>query len=148
MKRILLATMTGLCIIAGCKHGKQSTSLKNVATNPSHLNGTWQLNYISTSGATVDGLYPGKKPKIIFDAAALRVSGNTGCNSFAGTFTLRSDHMKFDQPLITTKMYCPGVDENAFLETLTKIESWTVKEEMTLELQSGTQTLMRFTKVQ
>lgn len=143
MKPMLLAIISVLSL-AACK----SASVKKTSANPSRLNGTWQLSYIDRPGTTVAELYPDKKPKITFDATASSVSGNTGCNSFAGPVTLKGSTLNFDQPLVTTKMFCPGDGETAFLETLNKVKSWSIRDAVVLELIGSDEPLMRFTKIQ
>ncbi|MDP4262971.1 MAG: META domain-containing protein [Bacteroidota bacterium] len=148
MKPILLAAVAGICFVIACKNGKQSTSIKSAVRNPSFLNGAWQLNYITGPQITFDGLYPEKKPQLVFDVASSHISGNTSCNSFAGAVALSGNKLSIDQSLITTKMFCPGDGETVFLETLKKIQSWSAKDAATLELLMDETPMMRFTKVQ
>jgi heat shock protein HslJ len=148
MRPLLLAAFAGFCLVCACKNGRQSTSLKSPGTNPTFLNGSWQLNYISGPRITFDGLYPDKKPQVVFDVAASHISGNTSCNSFGGGVSLSGNKFSVDPSLITTKMFCPGDGETVFLETLKKVQTWSVKDAATLELLLGDVPMMRFTKVQ
>jgi heat shock protein HslJ len=148
MRPILLAAFAGICFVCACKNGRQSTSLKNPASNPNFLNGAWQLSYISGPRITFDGLYPDKKPQVVFDVASSHISGNTSCNSFGGAVSLSGNKFSVDQSLITTKMFCPGDGETVFLETLKKVQNWSVKDAATLELLMDDVPMMRFTKVQ
>lgn len=147
MKPFLLTAVAGICLVSACNNGKQSISAKTAAANPLSLNGTWQLNYISAPEITFDSLYPDKKPQIVFDVASSHVSGNTGCNSFAGDVTINGNKLSFDHPLATTKMFCPGKGEPVFLETVKKIDTWSVKDAATLELLTGDTPMMRFMKI-
>jgi len=111
------------------------------------LEGTWELNYISGPRIAFDGLYPGKKPVIRFDVAGQRVSGNTSCNSFNGKLNAEGNKISFKDPMAMTKMMClNGNGEAVFLETLQKINSWSVTDGNTLNLIMGDIGMMRFVK--
>ncbi|MET0461786.1 MAG: META domain-containing protein [Chitinophagaceae bacterium] len=114
--------------------------------DPSQLNGTWILNYISGPRIAFDGLYPNKKPQLIFTVEDKRLSGNTGCNSFSGPLVVDGNKISFDQPLALTKMFCPGEGETVFLETLKKVNTYSVSDGNTLNLIMGDIAIMRFTK--
>jgi heat shock protein HslJ len=51
------------------------------------------------------------RASIKFDIAEKRVSGNTGCNNFSGTYSNTDDHVVFNQ-VRTTLMACIGDDSN------------------------------------
>jgi heat shock protein HslJ len=137
-----------ICFSCACKNGKQSTSLRGATGNTFSLNGTWELSDIAGLRTPLDSLYPGPKPQIRFDAASSQVSGNTSCNSFGGPVTLDGGNLSFDQPLVLTKMFCPGEGESTFLESLKKIQSWSIRDEVKLVLLAGDIQVMRFTRVQ
>ena len=111
------------------------------------LKGKWQLNYISGSRIAFDGLYPGEKPTITFEISEKQVKGNTGCNSFSGSFDADAAKINFKEPVVITKMACPGEGEAVFLRTLVKINSYDVIEGYTLSLLADGVASMRFTKV-
>jgi heat shock protein HslJ len=75
--------------------------------------------------AAIDGspVAPQPQPReahLVFAAQGNRVSGSTGCNRVAGTFTQTADGLRFSQ-MATTKMACPGpldVQERGFLAAL------------------------------
>lgn len=57
------------------------------------------------------------------------VNGNTGCNSLRGNFELAADHSIKFSPLIMTRKACIGVNiENDFLEAISKVTSWKIRE--------------------
>jgi len=111
------------------------------------LNGTWVLNYISGPRIAFDGLYPNKKPEITFSVADSRVSGNTSCNSFSGPLSVDGNKIDFNQPMALTKMMCPGSGESVFLETIKKINTYSVNDS-TLTMIMGDIAMMRFSKKQ
>ena len=112
----------------------------------SKLNGTWELNYITGSSIAFDGLYPNKKPTITFDAAKNTLSGNTGCNSFNGPLKVDGNKISFTDPMAMTKMMCSGDGETVFLQTLQKVNSWTVSDGNTLNFIMVDIATMRFSK--
>jgi heat shock protein HslJ len=110
------------------------------------LSGTWELNYISGSKIAFDGLYPGKKPQLIFASAAPEeFSGNTGCNSIRGKFYANDTEIKFKEPMAMTKMYCESGGEQAFLNMLKKVNIFNLSSN-TLTFLADDVEVMRFSK--
>jgi heat shock protein HslJ len=60
----------------------------------------------------------GKIPTINFDLAAKQFTGNTGCNTMRGTFEVPDNALQINEQIITTKMACPGYNEDAFLKNI------------------------------
>ena len=115
-------------------------------TDISNLTGTWELNYISGPRIAFDGLYPGKKPTMIIDVTNSRVSGNTSCNNFNGSFKADGNKISFNEPMAMTRMMCEGDGERVFTETLKKVNTWSVSDATTLNLIMGDIAMMRFVK--
>jgi heat shock protein HslJ len=128
---------------AACSNSKKTTG--NM-TDTAGLNGTWELNYITGPRIAFDGLYPEKKPTITFDVAAGKISGNTSCNNFNGKLNTDGNKINFNDPMAMTRMLCQGQGETTFLETLKKINSWSVTDGKTLNLMMGDLAMMRFSK--
>jgi len=139
MKKILFSLI--ILSFFACNSSKKATG-----SDPASLDGTWTLNYISGPRIAFDGLYPNKKPQIVFSSQDKRVSGNTGCNSFSGPLVADGSKINFDQPMALTKMACPGEGETVFFETLKKVSSWSVSGGNTLNLIMGDVAVMRFSK--
>lgn len=111
------------------------------------LAGTWELNYISGLRIAFDGLYHNKTPTITFDVVGNRVSGYTSCNNFTGSLKADGNKISFTDPMALTRMICiDGNGENVFLETIKKINTWSVTDGNTLNLIMDDIALMRFTK--
>lgn len=110
------------------------------------LNGTWELNYVSGPRIAFDGLYPNKKPTITFDVTNNKVMGNTSCNNFNGPLKMDGNKISFTDPMAMTRMMCQGQGETVFMETLKKINTWSVSDGNTLNLIMGDIAMMRFTK--
>jgi len=128
-------------LMASCKHAK------HIITEPalsksygSELQGKWQLENLW-------GMDSSKlKPAFItFDFDSSRFTGNTGCNSIAGRFTLRNELLIIDRNIISTKMACPGYNDQHFITLLLKINKFTM-DDRTLELSQDNLVLMTFKK--
>lgn len=83
------------------------------AQDTATLNGLWFLVPALASDTAA-----GKFPTINFDLSAKQFTGNTGCNTMRGKFDYADSILKIDQQIITTKMACPGYNEDAFLKNL------------------------------
>lgn len=142
MKRIMLLAMVMTSTFAACTTLKPGT-IGNGGL--SQLGGTWELNYISGPRIAFNGLYPAKKPTITFDVTEKKLSGNTSCNSFSGALIADDTTINFTNPLIMTKMACPGEGEATFLEMLKKASTYSVSDS-TLNFMMGDIAIMRFSK--
>lgn len=127
------------------------STLKNTvdaSSDLSKLGGMWELTYISGPRIAFNGLYPGKKPELVFNLKDKRVSGNSSCNSFSGKLNADDTSINFNEPMAMTKMACPGEGEAIFLEMLKKVNKYTVNGDTTLNFMMGDIAIMRFNKVQ
>jgi len=144
MKKIInyIFVFLGLVLIA-------CTSSKTATTTYS-LEGDWQLNYITGPRIAFDGLYPEKKPTIKFDLKQNKVTGNNSCNQYFGTLLVDGNKLNFnDAKMGMTMMACPGNGDSQYMETLKKIESYTITEEgKTLNFLIGNVVMMRFSKIE
>ncbi len=95
----------------------------------------WRL--VSVGGVAAD--LSRREPFILLDADG-RLSGGTGCNSFAGGYVVDGGYLTFGQ-VATTRMYCAGVwdQERAILAALPKVARWQVSGDR-LELVGGRRT--------
>lgn len=134
-----------LLLFAAC-HASRKGSPTRLPEKPAvnKLEGNWELQMLFAS----DNRWI-KKPVIRFDLAEKRFSGNSGCNSISGGFTLKDSYLSFDKNIISTKMACADAkgnrDEQAFLSALQKINTWLVVNDG-LELGQGEIVLMKFRK--
>jgi len=142
--KIIVLTFAILCMtFTSCNSTK---SVSNTATT---LEGTWQLNYITGPRIAFDGLYPDKKPIIIFDLKGNKISGNNSCNQYFGAFLLEGNKINFkDSKMGMTMMACQGEGESTYMKTLEKIDSYSISEDgKILNLITGDIAMMRFEKV-
>ncbi|MET0242562.1 MAG: META domain-containing protein [Flavitalea sp.] len=83
------------------------------------LAGTWYLVAALPSDTAA-----GRVPVITFNATAKNFGGNTGCNTMRGTYESTDSTLNINEQIITTKMACPGYNEDAFLKSLPKTTTY------------------------
>ena len=113
------------------------------------LTGNWELDYVAGSPMTFQELYPRKRPTINFDTISNLVSGTTSCNNYAGKLIVNGNKIDFTGPLAVTKMAClddKGNGENLFLETLKKVNNYSMNPDSSLNFIMGDIAIMRFAK--
>ncbi len=144
IKKMSMFAVLGI-ILFSCNSVQNKTTTTN---SVKELNGTWELNYITGPRIAFNGLYPNKKPTIIFDTKENRVSGNNSCNSFTGKLNIDGHKINFRDGLATTKMMCiDNQGEQVFMDTMLKITSYDITDNgKTLNFISGDIAMMRFTK--
>jgi len=127
---VLLLLGVGACNAVNKVTNNLSKKVPATAAVPQKKNilaGKWKLNYVTGPRITFAGLYPNQKPFIVLDSTKLQVNGNTGCNSFSGTFSVLGDSIHFGN-LATTMMNCSdgGQGETIFLGMLGKVSHYRV----------------------
>lgn len=86
----------------------------------SKMNGTWTLIPAMDSDTA-----NGHVPEIKFDVKESKFSGSTGCNRMTGTFlAIDSAGIQFSDKMITTRMFCAGYNESAFLQNLLRVDNY------------------------
>jgi heat shock protein HslJ len=142
MRKIILS-LTVICLaFISCN------SVKTITGKTASLEGTWELNYVTGPRIAFNGLYPNKKPTIIFDLKENRFSGSTSCNNYTGKLNVNGNAISFKEPIAATKMMClDGQGESVYLSTLEKIDSYSISEDgKTLNFIMGDIAMMRFEK--
>ena len=136
-----------LLIVVVCMSFVSCTTKKAVPQTAS-LEGTWRLNYITGPKIAFDGLYPNTKPTIVFDINNNKVVGNNSCNQYFGALIIDNEKINFkDAKMGMTMMACEGNGDDLYMETLQKIESYTITDEgKTLNFLIGGIEMMRFTR--
>ena len=117
---------------------------KRMKEESATLEGTWELDYITGPRIAFAGLYPDKKPTLVFGSDAKKVSGNGSCNNFNTTVAINGSSIKFGVPA-ATRMACPGEGEPLFFKTLGQVSTFSV-DESTLTLIMDDIAVMRFHK--
>jgi len=120
-------------------------NVKRLSKEETKLNASWELNYITGPRIAFDGLYPDKKPTLIFNLPESEVGGNSSCNGFGGKVKLEGSNISFTDP-ISTMMACPGNGEQTFFKTLKTVTSYKLEDDNTLSLLAGEIPVMRFVR--
>lgn len=113
MKRlgtVLVGTVAGF-ILLGCA----TMALEDV-----------RWNLVEVDGTPAVAAAEERQAFIVFESRGpLRVSGSTGCNRFAGSYTRRGSSLSFGS-IATTRMACPDgmAQEQAFEQALQAVSSW------------------------
>jgi heat shock protein HslJ len=123
------------------------TTMKDTTKTADLYDTTWELEYISGPRIAFEGLFPDKKPFIKFNKETNEVAGNAGCNGFMAPYTLKGKSIDFGDQGPTTMMYCEGGGEQTFLQTIQKIDSYSIDKEGKLNLLIKDIPMMRFKKV-
>jgi heat shock protein HslJ len=144
MRRTTLV-MLAIVTLSSCNALKNTVE---ASSDLSKLGGTWELNYISGPRIAFNGLYPGNKPQLTFNLSEKRINGNSSCNSFSGKLLADDTSINFNEPMVATKMACPGEGEAIFFEMLKKVNKYSVNGDTTLNFMMGDIAIMRFSKVQ
>ena len=103
------------------KKTKNTKALKK-ERSLSDLEGKWYLQPVLESDTAT-----GHIPELQFDTRQGRMSGNTGCNRMSGDFTATDSTLHFSDKIITTRMFCAGYNETAFIQNLIRIDSYKFK---------------------
>lgn len=147
MKKLISFCVVVLFIFSACQSSKKNTT-DSPSTAVAALNGSWQLTYITGPRITFDGLYPNKKPTIIFDVTKKTIAGNAGCNSYGGSLNAQPGKIDFSGPMFSTQMACAEDEmtgETTYLQMLKKVNAFSVSDS-TLHFMAGNLVLMSFTK--
>ena len=140
MKKIFLFIVSGIFLIS-CNSSKRSAeNVIEEKNNALNLNGNWQLQTLFSS----DNNWT-KQPYLNINLNDKTFSGNSGCNSIRGKFTIADNYIGFDKNIASTKMACQGSYEKTFLDALLKINRYTISKDE-LELGQGEIVLMKFKK--
>jgi len=112
---LLFAMLSGL-------HAQDSAVVEQpkISTPNPKMGGKWQL--IPASDSDTVG---GHIPEIQIDVKESKFSGNTGCNRMSGIFFAQdSASIQFSDKMITTRMFCSGYNESAFLQNLLRVNNY------------------------
>lgn len=142
-KYILVLSVVLFAILSSCNASKATAS-----DSKGLYDVTWELDYISGPRIAFDGLFPEKKPQITFTEKDKNASGNSSCNGFTTSFTIDGKSIKIEQPKAMTMRYCEGGGEQVFLQTMDKVNKFSIDKDNKLNLMVDDVPMMRFKKVQ
>jgi heat shock protein HslJ len=81
-------------------------TLLTFSVSTATLVGNWNINaYLQTSGQAFSSVVNGSNPTAVFGSDG-SLTGNTGCNTFMGTYTTQGDTITLS-PLASTRKACP-----------------------------------------
>lgn len=138
--RKITVLMAFICM-AFISCGTSKTPVKEAS-----IDGTWELKYITGPKIAFDGLFPNKKPTITFDLKENKIKGNNSCNQYFGALIIDGAKINFkDAKIGMTMMACEGNCDSLYMETLNKIESYTITDNgKTLNFLMGSVVMMQF----
>ncbi|MGC4039905.1 MAG: META domain-containing protein [Flavobacterium sp.] len=143
MKTIFLSLMLASTFLSGCC-SKKTADAKTTEKKTVALYGTnWELEYISGPRITFEGLYPDEKPTLVLKSEENRFGGNSSCNAFSGSYTMKGSNIHFGQA-IKTMRFCEGGGETTFLNTLGKVNKFEIDSDGKLVLSLDDVPMMRF----
>lgn len=91
------------------------------------IGGKWVLDYMSpVDGKDVKALYKIQKPYLKFIDND-KVAGNNGCNNISGGYEFNGNSITFfTDKFASTRMFCQGVNERAFVDMLKTINNYEI----------------------
>ena len=96
-------------------------------TNYDILEKYWKLVDLNGEKVATDSTFK-KEAHIIFKEADNRITGNGGCNTIGGVYSIRGQNKLSVSNLFSTKMFCQNMDlETAFLALLQSAESFNLR---------------------
>ena len=139
---IVVATIIGLSAMCmNCNPSKNTTENTKISTdtvasvNSPLLDKHWTL--VELMGKPLKDTPVMKEMYLVLKKAEARVEGNGGCNAFSGTYTLTNENEISFSPLVSTKMYCKGINyEDEFFKALSSANHYYLKSD-TLSLTEG-----------
>jgi heat shock protein HslJ len=138
---ILTALLFGLIVTANAQVDSSNIEAPKKSMPFAKISGKWTL--IPASETDTAG---GRFPEMQFDVKEAKFSGNTGCNRMSGTYFISdSTTIHFSEKMITTRMFCAGYNESAFLQNLLRVDGFKFRKGM-LILTIGTIEISRWNR--
>ncbi len=132
MKKIISLSILSLLLFS-CSAGKKNNATdKNTAMTEKY----WKLVEIRGQRVTAENFV--KEPHFILKSVDNRIIGNSGCNSFSGTYEIHPETNRIAiHNVAMTRMACikPTV-EDAYVKILETADNYTLKKD-TLSLNKG-----------
>ena len=143
MKKNTLLFLSLLSILVSACCTTKTGEVKLTDSKTAFYDYAWELEYISGPRIAFEGLYPEKKPYIMFKEVGSQFSGNTSCNGYSGKYTKKENHLQFGD-VIKTMAFCEGGGEETFLKMLGKVNRFAFDSEGKLLLLADDIPMMRF----
>lgn len=139
MKRLLKNSAIAFALVVGlvsCNSSKEAVSLDALST------GTWEL--VKINGKDVQASDYGRGiPTVSFSKEESRISGNGGCNTYSGPFTLSENASIEIGPVMSTKMACMngGNGESVYFKALDEVNKIKTTKDKVVFLKDDTEVL-------
>lgn len=117
----------------GQKSGISATHHSPVADTVT-LNGQWYLQPMLPSDTAT-----GKTPVLSIELNKNIFSGNTGCNTMRGSLKKTDSSLVFNENIVTSRMFCSGYDEAAFLRSLLRTNRYRLDNGQLVLMQDATE---------
>jgi putative lipoprotein len=135
MKKVLLPlTLIGLLFFISCSSSKVQNNAGSLTSN------RWDL--VSISGKVLDANATKMGIPFVLFSSDNGFNGNTGCNTFVGSYKLENGKLTLE-PGAITKMFCMDSPEMEFLSALRQTTGYKIAGG-DLTLINGTTELMKF----
>ena len=136
MKKVIncIAILSIIIAVSSCGSTKEVDPVSMLTDK------TWQLSKIN--GNDINAAAYREVPYIKFSVDN-KVMGKGGCNNFSGSYNLNDEGGISISQIISTKMYCDGVNENDFFMTLEKANNTKIDADK-LVLMKGVDQVMVF----
>ena len=136
----LFAGLSVLLFVAACATPHKVTKQLN------NLNGDWVLAvFMPEQKKTLAEVFGSRVAELQFNKSTNGVTGTTGCNRFASSFTADTTNLQFSENRVLTKMSCGDFDEQTFLNALDRVNRYRLNEGQ-LELMQDSAILMVFAR--
>jgi len=135
MRKVLLPViLIGLLIFVSCSSSKVQNNTGSLSANH------WDL--VSISGKLLDANATKMGIPFVMFSTDNGFNGNTGCNTFVGSYKLENGKLSLE-PGAITKMFCMDAPEMEFLSAVKKTNGYKITGSE-LTLLNGTTELMKF----
>lgn len=143
-KSLFLSVILASVLVSACC-SKKAADAKTSGSNASFYDTNWELEYISGPRISFQGLYPEQKPTLILTEEKSQFGGNSSCNAYSGSFTLKGSTIHFGDA-IKTMRWCEGGGEETFMGMLGKVNKYSIDSDGKLLLLLDDIPMMRFKK--
>lgn len=142
MKVKLLLVLLSSLLMAACATTHKAANKEN------DLDGRWVLAvFMPAQKKTLAEVFGNRIIELQFDKKTHGLTGTTGCNRFAGTYTADTANLSFSQNQLLTRMACNGYNEQVVLNALSQVNRYRLVESQ-LELMQNNDIVMIFAKKQ
>ncbi|ADX66941.1 META domain-containing protein [Weeksella virosa] len=135
--------LSGLFGLSSCTTTAPSTQNEASSTTNLSLFGTWTLSELPK--VDLKKSFPAKTPSLTFEPITKKFTGNSGCNNMFGGFSTSQNGLEFTG-VGMTRMFCEGVDENAFTSALDNVKTYSIKNETLILYNADKKEVMRLKK--